>query len=199
MSSDSTLPPDAFQGGYDIDGSKIYIGRAMHEGYQIIAKVIPSKQAAYVAWDGKEHSIHQFEVGLFFFTNKFWIFFDTSTKWGQVLCGSRLRWVGDASGHVPRAAIPCGDQADDEKLFIGRIHIKGSLTPGYIRPLHHCIYIPFHGVEFSQVYYEVLVPCLKRKQILKFLCFNICKVNLFHKLFGCQQMIPVLHCRRVLF
>lgn len=81
---------------------------------------------------------------------------------GQLLCGSGLRWVGDASGHVPKAAIRCGDEADGEKLFIGRIHIKGSLTPGNINPLHHCIYVPFNGVEYSQVHYEVMVPDLKR-------------------------------------
>lgn len=75
LSSDSTLPSDAVQAGYDIDGSKIYIGRAIHEDHQIIAKVIPSKQVAYVAWGGKEHSIHQFEVALLFRVQNWFLFF----------------------------------------------------------------------------------------------------------------------------
>lgn len=44
----SRLSAKAVQGGRDSDGSTIYVGRAMHHGVFLPAKVIPTKQACYV-------------------------------------------------------------------------------------------------------------------------------------------------------
>ena len=61
-SAHSPLPMGAIHAGHDADGSPIYVGRAYHEGDQIPAKVIPSKNVAYVAWGGVEHPKHSYEV-----------------------------------------------------------------------------------------------------------------------------------------
>lgn len=61
-SADSGLPPNAVHAGHDTDGAPIFVGRAFHEGDQLPAKVIPSKQVAYVAYGGQEIVKHQFEV-----------------------------------------------------------------------------------------------------------------------------------------
>lgn len=58
----SGVPPNAVVAGNDIDGATIYVGRAHHEGDLIPAKVIPSKQVAYVAWGGQEVAKHDFHV-----------------------------------------------------------------------------------------------------------------------------------------
>lgn len=56
------IPPAGVYAGNDQDGSPIYIGRAFHEGDQLPAKVIPSKQAAYVSHNGLEIYKSHFEV-----------------------------------------------------------------------------------------------------------------------------------------
>lgn len=38
----------ALQGGKDSDGSVIYVGRALHNGIFLPAKIIPTKNACYV-------------------------------------------------------------------------------------------------------------------------------------------------------
>lgn len=83
----SGVPPNALQAGHDIDGSKIYVGRAYHEGDWIAAKVefrllfvfvdsliyllfhllqvIPSKHVAYIPFGGQEVAKQQFDVIIF--------------------------------------------------------------------------------------------------------------------------------------
>lgn len=62
-------PVSAVQGGFDSDGTTIYVGRAFHEGDWIPAKVIPEKNIAYVAYGGQEHPKYEYEVFLFFSIN----------------------------------------------------------------------------------------------------------------------------------
>lgn len=58
------LPPNPCYAGNDSDGTPIYVGRAFHNGDQLIAKVMPSKQAAYVSFAGQEILKHHVEVKL---------------------------------------------------------------------------------------------------------------------------------------
>lgn len=44
----SRIASSALQGGKDSDGTVIYVGRALHSGVFLPAKVIPSKNACYV-------------------------------------------------------------------------------------------------------------------------------------------------------
>lgn len=121
--------------GNDADGSPIYVGRAFHEGDMLPAKIIPSKQACYVPYNGMEVFKHHFEY----------------------LCGNGFTWVGSSNGHVPTGAVLAGNTSSGEELFIGRAHHQGALTPGKIHRTHGCMYLPFNGREESSVHYEVLV------------------------------------------
>jgi len=125
----------AVYAGNDADGSPIYVGRAFHEGVQLPAKVIPSKQACYVSHNGMEIFKPNFEL----------------------LSGSGFTWVGSSNGHAPAGAVSSGNTNTGEPLYIGRAHHEGSLTPGKIHRSHGCLYIPFNGREQSILHYDVLV------------------------------------------
>jgi hypothetical protein len=55
-------PPNAVIAGTDSDGTVIYVGRTHHEGDFLPAKVIPGKQAAYIAYEGREIFKEEFDV-----------------------------------------------------------------------------------------------------------------------------------------
>lgn len=46
--SSDRLPKRALQGGTDVGGQEIYVGRALHNGVMLPAKVIPASNSAYV-------------------------------------------------------------------------------------------------------------------------------------------------------
>jgi len=48
--------------GRDLDGMNLVIGRAMHQGDMLPAKVKPDHGVAYVCYGGAEHMKHDFEV-----------------------------------------------------------------------------------------------------------------------------------------
>ncbi|XP_055859194.1 uncharacterized protein LOC129921410 [Episyrphus balteatus] len=130
----SQVPPFAVVGGHDCDGTPIYVGRAYHEGDNLPAKVVPSKNNAYVCWGGREITKTHYEV----------------------LTGNHYRWIPCAAGSVPPNAVLAGNTVTGEPLYIGRGHWQGSLTVGKIHPSHHCLYIPFGGAEHRLDCYEVL-------------------------------------------
>lgn len=53
---------DAVVAGHDIDGATIYVGRAFHEGDMIPAKVIPSKNVAYIPYNCEEIPKYDYQV-----------------------------------------------------------------------------------------------------------------------------------------
>lgn len=124
----------AILAGNDVDGSPIYVGKAFHEGDLIPAKVIPSKNVAYVPYNGQEIQKHQFEV----------------------LCNGNVSWVPSGHGQIPHNAVVGGNTASGETLYIGRTHHMGSLTPGKVHPSHGSLYIPFGGSEIPHKSYEIL-------------------------------------------
>ncbi|XP_053677724.1 uncharacterized protein LOC128727804 [Anopheles nili] len=129
------IPPMAVHAGNDQDGSPIYVGRAYHDGDNLPAKVLPTKQAAYVSHNGLEIFKSNFEV----------------------LTGTGFTWVGSSNGHVPAGAVPAGNTVSGSPLYVGRAHHLSSLTPGKVHREHGCLYIPFAGAEQSYLQYEVLV------------------------------------------
>jgi len=135
-STHSRIPTNAIVGGHDSDRTTIYIGKAVHNGDEIPAKVIPQKKAAYVPYNGKEHAVHSY----------------------QVLCGSNVYWQS-FNGHqpIPHNAIPAGKTRNGEILYVGRVHHAGSVTIGKVHPSHRCIYIPFGGAEIRYDHGEILV------------------------------------------
>ncbi|GAB1863216.1 hypothetical protein CAJAP_04295 [Camponotus japonicus] len=130
-----SLPENAVFGGRDSDGSKIYVGRAFHNGDTLPAKVIPDKNVAYVCHNGEEHPKDNFEV----------------------LCQGEFAWEFCSNGEVPADAIIAGQTADGEPLYIGRVLHNGSQTIGKVQQSHGCLYIPYDGEELSFKDYEVLV------------------------------------------
>lgn len=59
------VPSTAIEGGFDVGGERIYVGRAFYEGDWLPAKVIPAKNAAYISWNGDEVFVDRFEVSRF--------------------------------------------------------------------------------------------------------------------------------------
>lgn len=101
------IPGNAVHAGNDQDGSPIYVGRARHQGDLLVAKVIPSKQAAYVAYNSQEIFVGSYEV----------------------LVGHGFQWVGSGNGHVPDNAVIAGHTSNGEPLYVGRgKHNKLTLT-----------------------------------------------------------------------
>lgn len=88
-----------------------------------------------MAWGGQEHSKQEFEV----------------------LCNGNVSWIPSAHGHIPPGAVVGGSTSSGERLYIGRAHYNGSLTPGKIQPSHNTLYIAFGGNEVAIRDYEVLV------------------------------------------
>uniref|UniRef100_A0A034VS42 Natterin-1 n=1 Tax=Bactrocera dorsalis TaxID=27457 RepID=A0A034VS42_BACDO len=134
-SNDELVPSGAFVGGRDCDGTPIYVGRSVHSEDHLPAKVIPSKGCAYVSWHGKEIKKREYEV----------------------LVGDGYEWVTSYGGSVPRNAVSGGITRHGERLYIGRVAYRNSLTIGKIHPSHGCLYIPFGGKELNFHSYEVLI------------------------------------------
>lgn len=128
------VPFGAITAGRDIDGSPLYVGRAFHEGEMIPAKV--TRDRAYVAHGGREHSKHEFEV----------------------LCGGNYSWIHSGHGApVPHNAVSTGSSLSGEPLYVGRSHHNGNPTPGKIHLSHASLYLPFDGAEVAYRDYEVLI------------------------------------------
>lgn len=122
-------------GGYDSDGSPIYVGRSFHEGDCLPTKVIPSKRSAFVAWAGGEHPKAHYEL----------------------LLGDGYSWQPCFGPNIPPNAISTGKTSSGEAVYVGRGHYANSLTVGKVLPSHGCLYIPYQGGEIKLEKYEVLV------------------------------------------
>ncbi|CAH0723571.1 unnamed protein product, partial [Brenthis ino] len=133
--SQRSIPMGALRVGTDADGEEIYAGRAHHEGDILPAKVIPTKNACYIAYGGEEVLKDQFEV----------------------LVPAMFSWQFSTGGEVPPGAVEAGVTADGEKLYFGRVNHDGCVTPGKIHPSHGTCYYPFDGEERSSAEYECLV------------------------------------------
>jgi hypothetical protein len=132
--SKAPLPRDAVLGGRDVDGSQIYVGRASHDGETIPCKVIPTKQVAYISYNGSEISKHNFDI----------------------LIGNDVKWKKERNGKIPKGAYPGGQTRGGETLYIGRVDHSRSTTVGKVHASHGCCYIPFGGKEIPFKEYEVL-------------------------------------------
>lgn len=132
--SRSPLPRNAVLGGKDTDGAPIYVGRAHHHGDQIPCKVMPSKQIAYVPYNGSEIPIHNFDI----------------------LTGTVAKWKKEKNGKIPKGAFPAGKTQSGEVLYVARVDHNRSTTVGKLHPSHGCTYIPYGGKEMPFKEYEVL-------------------------------------------
>ncbi|XP_034234203.1 natterin-4-like isoform X2 [Thrips palmi] len=129
------VPPQAVDAGNDVNGERLYVCRAFHEGDTIPGKLVASHRGAYVSRDGKEHKKDYYEV----------------------LVGGRVSWVRGSNGQVPANALVAGRTVQGENLYVGRFRHAGTMTPGKVHVSHRCCYIPYGGNEVSATSYEVLV------------------------------------------
>ena len=130
--SNGQVPPSSMEGG--VDGvEQLYIARARHEGDLIPGKLHPSHGVCYVAYGGGEHQHNEYEV----------------------LCAGGGQWVPVRDGNIPANAVPGGETADGEPLFIGRATHDGTVTVGKVQPSHGCCYIPYGGQELSYKEFEI--------------------------------------------
>lgn len=128
-------------GGNDLDGDTLYVGRAYHNGDMLVAKVIPSKQIAFVSLRGESIPKTHFEL----------------------LIGDNLVWEHCYDHIIPEKAVICGNTALDQPVYIGRGHYEGSLTVGKVSSVHRALFIPWCGVERRLESYEVLTVGEKRE------------------------------------
>lgn len=148
------LPQGAIFVGNDLDGSPMYVGRCFHNGDQLPAKVIPSKNVAY---SNQQHFIFAFSFLNFFY---FSVSFDGQEipKYSyEVLCNGNIQWVQSSHGQVLPNAVAAGRTSSGETLYVGRAWHMGALTPGKIHPSHGNLYIPYNGGEVAVGTYEILI------------------------------------------
>lgn len=104
-----------------------------------IQQVVPSHHVCYVAYDGREHSHHVYQV----LTNPH---------------NTEMVWVpSNPDGPIPTGALIGGRQANGIPLYIGRTYYEGSMVVGKVHSEHRSCYISFSGVEIPINSYEVLV------------------------------------------
>uniref|UniRef100_A0A336MNG9 CSON001653 protein n=1 Tax=Culicoides sonorensis TaxID=179676 RepID=A0A336MNG9_CULSO len=129
------IPPNAVQGGLDIDGAPLYIGRANHEGAVIPGKVVPTHGVCYIPWGGAENPKSEYEV----------------------LCDANGHWVACSGTEIPGQAFVAGSSEDGEPLFVGRVTHEGTQTIGKVQQSHGVCYIPFGGEEVAYTDYEIFI------------------------------------------
>ncbi|XP_011263785.1 uncharacterized protein LOC105255934 [Camponotus floridanus] len=123
--------------GRDMDGMNLVVGRAMHQGDMLPAKVKPDHGVAYVSYGGAEYTKHDFEV----------------------LMPAHFNWIRSGHGHVPEHAVEAGRTTSGEMLYVGRTFHNGIPCVGKVQRSHGVMYIPFDGKEIPCREYEVLVQC----------------------------------------
>ncbi|XP_037806146.1 C3 and PZP-like alpha-2-macroglobulin domain-containing protein 8 [Lucilia sericata] len=128
------IPPNSMEGGFD-GSEQLYIARARHEGDLIPGKLHPSHGVCYVAWGGGEHGHSEYEV----------------------MCSGGGMWVPVSDGNIPPNAVPGGETAEGEPLFVGRATHDGTITVGKVQPSHGCCYIPYGGEELAYKEFEIYV------------------------------------------
>ncbi|XP_014480079.1 PREDICTED: natterin-3-like isoform X2 [Dinoponera quadriceps] len=121
--------------GRDLDGANLVVGRAMHQGDMLPAKVKPEHGVAYVSHGGSEYTKHNFEI----------------------LMPAHFNWIHSSHGHIPDHAVEAGRTSNGEVLFVGRAYHNGVPCVGKVHRSHGCLYIPYDGREISKRDYEVLV------------------------------------------
>jgi len=125
--SNCPLPFGAVSVGIDKDGSRLYAGRAHHQGDLLPAKINPNHISAYVCWGGLEHAKNDYEV----------------------LCNENVMWESFKYNCIPSNAIEIGYTVQGDKLYMGRIQHDGALTPGKIHIRNRALFLPYAGKEVT--------------------------------------------------
>lgn len=122
--------------GYDLCGSRLYVGRARYAGDTIPGKVNPRFNSVLVPYGGREHHVYDYEV----------LYAKPNTE---------LSWVRTRT--IPSNAIVAGRQSDGARLFIGRARHGPTCTPGKIHETWRRCFIGYSGIEHGDSQdYEIL-------------------------------------------
>lgn len=144
------FPRNILFGGFESDGSRIYVGRSYHEEKFLPVNVVPSKKSAFVSWCGMKISKTNYELLV-----------DDNVTWQS--CDFTK------SNEIPENAVSTGQISSGELIFIGRGHYEDSLIVGRIQASHGCLYIPSNGTEIKLLYCDILIRCCnKQKQLQEF-------------------------------
>ncbi|XP_037827829.1 LOW QUALITY PROTEIN: uncharacterized protein LOC119615903 [Lucilia sericata] len=144
------FPKNVLAGGYESDGSPIYVARSCHEDSYLPVKVIPCKKSAYLSWLGVEYPKTNYEL----------------------LVADNYSWQNYDNKTIPTNAIVGSVSSSVESIYIGRGHYQNSLTVGNILPSHGCLYIPFNGMEIKLLNFEILIYCKEEPKEFKFQFHN---------------------------
>lgn len=138
---DGNIPADAVIGGNDPHNCyRSYVGRIMHSGQFVPAKVCPDLGFAYAVFKGSE-----------VFSSEY-----------QVLTSNHAAWrrMTDEDD-IPYEAIVGSITPTGEKLYIGRSFISFEevlyLVPGKVRSSNRRLYVPLLGKVYEKTNYEILV------------------------------------------
>jgi len=131
---------NAYEGGYDRLGAKLYIGRSLLAQGCHVGKVRCDIGTCYVPFEGNENTFNQFQVL-------------------SVPYGVNVQWVPASNGNVPPNAVEGGFNEDRSKTFVGRIQHDGAHCPGEVVPADGKLYIAHEGEEMEFENYDVLVLC----------------------------------------
>ncbi|KAJ1655313.1 hypothetical protein IWQ61_004915 [Dispira simplex] len=108
--SNGSIPPNAVQGGRERDGKPLYIARQFYKGGLHPGKAAPHLDGCYIAYNGKEVQVKDYEV----------------------LCGpaTALKWAAcqgaiNFAGTNVRPVVDC-NEADGEPLYIAKTRYDGG-------------------------------------------------------------------------
>lgn len=141
ISQNGTFDPvaiNAFEGGCERNGVKLYIGRSLHDDGCHIGKVRSDLGACFVPFEGEEHQFKEYQV--------------LTTPHGV-----NVEWVPASGGNIPPQAVEGGYNDDRSKTFVGRVHHDGVFFPGEIVPAEGLLYTADNGEEKEFENYDVLV------------------------------------------
>ena len=132
--SDGVTPSYALKGGYESDGTILYIARIQYEGGTHVGKARANAQEAFIPYGGKELISSPYEI----FTGK-------------------GRWMKVSGEKVPNGAIVGGNENNGTVLYIVRAFIGGGWHIGKLRRNGREAFIPYGGKEEIVSDFEILV------------------------------------------
>lgn len=138
--SANRIPSGTMRGGYETDGKSLFVARAlMQDGYVSAGKFGHHLEGAHIPYDGKELSIHEYEV----------LVFSTEEE-------GFYDWQSATLDNIPANTVPSDVNASDPKVFVGRFMHENSLVPGKVFIPHKVCYVSYAGREYAKDTYEVL-------------------------------------------
>jgi hypothetical protein len=132
--SDGGTPSYAMKGGYESDGTILYIARIQYEGGTHIGKARANAREAFIPYGGKELISSPYEL----YTGK-------------------GRWMKVLDGKFPKGAVVGGNENNGTALFIARSFIEGGWHIGKVRVNATEAFIPYGGKEEIVSDFEILV------------------------------------------